>query len=191
MTLKITGGIYKGRKLFSPPIATRPTQSILRQAVFNICQRYINNASFLDLFSGSGIMGLEALSRGATLAVLIENNKEAFICIKKNIALLKTDRAVPFFMDAKKIKTVMAKFSFDIAYIDPPYSFYETSFSLIKDLMSVLINNKVRYIFLEEPINNNKTPIVFDGLKILSKRKYGSSFLSHYMNLDFICPFSE
>ncbi len=125
MSLRIFGGIFKSRILKSPPSSsTRPTQGILRQAVFNICQQDDENALFLDLFAGSGAIGLEALSRGAAFAVFVEQNPAAARCIRENIRI----------WGSKKIKTLCLQrvpalrhlsklpFAFDLIYIDPPYA---------------------------------------------------------------------
>lgn len=85
MTLRVIAGKYKGRSLKTPKAtSTRPTQGMLREAVFNICQNEIEGAFFLDLFAGSGAMGFEAISRGAMKATLVEQNRQAQLCIKEN-----------------------------------------------------------------------------------------------------------
>jgi len=183
MTLKITGGIFRGRKLASPKGETRPTQSIVRQAVFNICQNDIVDASFLDLFAGSGIMGLEALSRGAATAVFVENNRETLRCIKKNIELLQINNAIVFSLDINAVKKTLLHFSFDVVYIDPPYDVYKSSPQIILQLLNDLIDGKLvkknTHIFLEGPLSQN-IEIMIPHLKLLSKRKYGASILNHF-----------
>ncbi len=125
MTLRILGGQYKGRILHSPKTdATRPTQGILRQAVFNICQSALSGARFLDLFAGSGAMGLEALSRGAANAVFVEQDRSASRCIRENIALLKVEgQATLISQELFSALKLLGKKKglFDLVYIDPPY----------------------------------------------------------------------
>jgi 16S rRNA (guanine(966)-N(2))-methyltransferase RsmD len=122
MTLRIFGGQFKGRVLKSPKSeTTRPTQGIVREAVFNICQELTQGARFLDLFAGSGAMGLEALSRGASHATFVERDKHSVSCLKENLTLLNlTDRAQVFPIDAHAALNKITQ-SFDIIYIDPPY----------------------------------------------------------------------
>ena len=92
MTLRIIAGAYKGRLLKTPKgPSTRPTQGMLREAVFNICQNEIEGARFLDLFAGSGAMAFEALSRGASRIILVEENRNAIACIRENLSLLKAE----------------------------------------------------------------------------------------------------
>ena len=81
--MKILGGTFKGRIIKTPKgKTTRPTLSSLRESVFNISQNRIENAQFLDLFAGSGAMGLEAISRGADRAVFIDKDKHAIRNLK-------------------------------------------------------------------------------------------------------------
>ena len=125
MTLRILGGAFKGRYLKSPKSSpTRPTQGILRQAVFNICQNEIIHARFLDLFAGSGAMGLEALSRGAPFAIFVEQDRSAARCIRENIEILQVqNRSELLAMDIFAALSTLSKrkAAFDIIYIDPPY----------------------------------------------------------------------
>ncbi|WP_420421608.1 16S rRNA (guanine(966)-N(2))-methyltransferase RsmD [Simkania sp.] len=123
--MRIAGGKYKNHKLITPKgNATRPTSEKLRQTVFNICQHTIEDATFLDVFAGSGAMGLEALSRGASHATFLEKNRLALQAIHKNLTNLQlSDHATVLPGDAllslKKLAQKNA--SFDLIYIDPPY----------------------------------------------------------------------
>jgi 16S rRNA (guanine(966)-N(2))-methyltransferase RsmD len=125
MTLRLIAGTFKGRLLKTPKgPSTRPTQGMLREAVFNICQNEIDSARFLDLFAGSGAMALEALSRGAAHATLVEQNRHALACIRENIAALQVEKQttlIPY--DANRALPLLTKQGalFDIIYIDPPY----------------------------------------------------------------------
>lgn len=102
---------------------TRPTTDRIKETLFNILQNDIPNAYFLDLFAGSGQIGLEALSRGASYAVFIENSRKAAKCIEDNIAFTK------FTKNAKLLTTdviggmmsLEGKYTFDLIFMDPPY----------------------------------------------------------------------
>src|SRR5436305_1632219 len=88
--MRIIAGTFKNRRLIAPKgDATRPTTEQLRESLFNICQHYLEGAHFLDLFAGSGAMGLEALSRGASYATFVDNNKESVGYIHANVEALK------------------------------------------------------------------------------------------------------
>src|SRR5690606_33771897 len=99
-----------------------PTQGMLREAVFNICQNRIEEARFLDLYAGSGAMGFEALSRGAKSVVMVEQNKQAYLCIQENAKTLQVEPKI-FQMPSQRALQCMAKegYLFDLIYIDPPY----------------------------------------------------------------------
>lgn len=139
MSLRILGGAFKGRILKAPKtLSTRPTQGIVRQAVFNICQHQIEGARFLDLFAGSGAMGLEAISRGAIRATFVEQAPAATRCIRENIELLAAqDQCELLSMDIfRAIKQLREKkSSFDLIYIDPPY---DKTARIAKDLLKEL-----------------------------------------------------
>ena len=180
MTLRIIGGVFKGRTLQAPQTdATRPTQGMLREAIFNICQNEIGGARFLDLFAGSGAIGLEALSRGASSATFVEQNHTAISCIKENIAALQVATQVHLIPNgAKKALELLAKQSaqFDLIYLDPPY---DTPFDL-RLLVPLLAPNGT--LFLEERHHPKQVhkPIEFPGLKLKNSRRFGIAMLTIY-----------
>lgn len=120
--MRIISGQFKGRLLFAPKgDRTRPTSSLLREAVFNICGDF-TGADVLDVFCGSGAIGLEALSRGARSATFIDNSPQAIQTLSRNLdnlnlkgVLLKLDALAALKKLAKEEK------SFDFIYVDPPY----------------------------------------------------------------------
>ncbi|QDU63922.1 Ribosomal RNA small subunit methyltransferase D [Planctomycetes bacterium Pan216] len=85
--LRITGGTRRGRKLYSPPSNTiRPASDFVRQAVFNMLGDWVNGCTFYDIFAGTGIVGMEALSRGAQRAIYIENDHRQISLIRRNLS---------------------------------------------------------------------------------------------------------
>jgi len=102
---------------------TRPTTDRIKETLFNILQSDIYEATFLDLFSGSGGIGIEALSRGAKCAVFIENSSEAVKCIKDNLYVTKLlGQAEIIKADARSaIRQLKGREPFSIVYMDPPY----------------------------------------------------------------------
>ena len=123
--MRIIGGKYKSRALKAPKgDSTRPTSSRMREAVFNILMHQIEGERFLDLFAGSGAMGLEALSRGASFAAFVEENKGAARTIEENIATLAVRNQTMLLVgDCLKQLYRLEKMErpFSIIYIDPPY----------------------------------------------------------------------
>ena len=106
---------------------TRPTTDRIKETLFNMIQPVLCDASFLDLFSGSGGIGIEALSRGAAKASFVENDREAAGCIKANLKATKlTDKAAIYNNDVFSVFKIMEekKETFDIIFMDPPYNQY-------------------------------------------------------------------
>lgn len=104
-------------------LETRPTTDRIKETLFNILQNDIAGARFLDLFSGSGAIGIEALSRGARQAVMIEYSKKCVNCIKENLAFTHlNDKAVVMEQDViAALSRIPSKEIFDIIFIDAPY----------------------------------------------------------------------
>ena len=133
--MRIISGTAKGRCLQTPSQKTarnsakliRPTADRAREALFSIIGREVNNAIVLDLYAGTGALGLEALSRAANRAVFIDRSEEAVQIIRKNIELCGfTDRARVFKHDLSKglsfITNKLPDIAFSIVFVDPPYS---------------------------------------------------------------------
>jgi len=173
----ITSGKFRGFKLKTPKgLSTRPTSSMIKQAVFNICRNTLPGSYFLDLFAGSGAIGLEALSEGAEFALFIENNKLALSCILANISSLDLKSKTRVLRDISNLQKTNLKF--DLVYIDPPYKYYDEKGFVSKILISLMGNlqNDAR-IFLEAPSSKDMEIDDIKNFKLESVRKYGSSSL--------------
>jgi len=180
MTLRIIAGKFKGRSLKTPQgPSTRPTQGMLREAVFNICQNEIGEARFLDLFAGSGAMGLEALSRGATHATLVESNRSALACIKENIRTLEAALQISLLpVQAERAISMLAKQKalFDIIYVDPPY---DTPLTQLLDALLPLLAPQAT-LFIEERHDPKKPHKIHcpPGLLLKDTRRFGIALLT-------------
>ena len=121
--MRVITGIARGKRLSAHSgLETRPTTDMVKEAIFSIIQFDIPGAWVLDLFAGTGQMGIEALSRGASGAVFVDNHKAAIAVIKQNLALTElTESAKVYPMDAKSYLTSAAE-RYDIALLDPPYN---------------------------------------------------------------------
>lgn len=161
----ITGGEYKGRKILAPDEnITRPTLSKVRMGVFNTLFSILGDfedKSFLDVFGGSGIMGLEALSRGFKEATVFEKNPKAAQIIKKNYESLKLKPDLRI-GDSLKLLNKLDK-NYDVIFVDPPYKsgIYEEIFSLIKGDSLVIAEhsesiNTEGFILIKEKIYGGK-----------------------------------
>ncbi len=102
---------------------TRPTTDRIKETLFNIIQDEVPGSYFLDLFAGSGQIGLEAVSRGAAYAVFVEHDKKAAACIEENIRFTKfTDRTKLYQADVlSAIRSMEGRYRFDVIFMDPPY----------------------------------------------------------------------
>lgn len=169
--MNITAGKFKGQKISAPDESiTRPTLSKVRMSVFNTLQAMIDfeDASFLDMFAGSGIMGLEALSRGFSDVVMIEKNKKVFSIIKSNLKKYEKDNDIKVLLgDSIKICSKFSK-KFDIVYIDPPYfsGVYESSLEAAKLVCGGII-------ILEHVVD-----VDCQGFNVIKQKKYGDKFIT-------------
>ena len=191
MTLKIIAGRFRNRLLKSPKgTQTRPTSALLRKSVFDISQMFIENSRFLDLFAGSGAMGIEALSRGAKHATFVDKDKNALRAIEENIHLLQIEKectvlAGEAFIILKRLKE--KKEQFDLIYIDPPYvkedkkgsSLYEKILHFLEE--NDLIANGAK-VFVEEghPSILNPQSLALKHLKFKDTRRFGISVLHQF-----------
>lgn len=123
--MRIIAGTCKGQRLFAPKGAsTRPTSDRAREATFQLIGP-VEGARILDLFAGSGALGLEALSRGAVTATLVESDPAAVRVIERNVAKLGLDGAVVVRADAVR-HLASTRVAFDVVFLDPPYEMVES-----------------------------------------------------------------
>ena len=121
--MRIISGNLRGTKLYTlDGLNTRPTLDRVKESLFNIINKYIDGCTFLDLFAGSGAIGIEAISRGANKVVMCEKSKEAIQVINKNIEKTKINEKVKLYnMDFEKCIKNELNEKFDLIYLDPPY----------------------------------------------------------------------
>lgn len=189
MNLRIIGGQFRNRPLKSPKgLQTRPTSAILRKSVFDICQNAVEDAAVLDLFAGSGAIGLEALSRGAKSATFVDSSRNAIQCVKQNIELL----------DVEPLCTVMQgdviaflkRFAaqnrtFDIIYIDPPYEEAAVHLSLIPFIDTSSLLAPGGHLFAEEayPSTTSLEKLPLTNLQHKGMRHFSKSLLHEFIRL--------
>ena len=190
--MRITGGLLKNRTLLAPKgTVTRPTSERLRQSVFNICAHKVPNARFLDLFAGSGAMGIEALSHGASHATFIDQNKTAIECIKKNLQNLSLLEAATIIISDVLIalkKLEKKGEQFDLIYVDPPYNQrVKTSTRSIQESILLFLDSSSLLsaqgtLFIEDLYTKDDllSTLPLTTLALQSKRKIGSSSLYEY-----------
>ena len=118
--MRVIAGEFRSRRLKSlPGLNTRPTPDRLRETLFNVLAPRLADCVFLDVYAGTGAVGIEALSRGARRAIFIENNRAAVEVIRENLAALGLESRAEVFTG--KAATVLERVRADIAFLDPPY----------------------------------------------------------------------
>ncbi len=183
--MRIIGGKARGTKLYTlDGNNTRPTLDRVKESMFNIIQNDIQDTVFLDLFSGSGAIGLEAISRGAKKAILCDKSKDAINIIKKNIVKTKFEKQIELYeLSYNKVLTNMIKEKIDIIYIDPPY---ETNFAYeaLKIILDRDLITQESTIIVETDREELEKQIENLNVKIVSKRKYGRVYLIFLKRVD-------
>lgn len=176
--MRVIAGKYKSRQLKSVKSnLTRPTTDRNKENMFNIIGPYFEGGNVLDLFAGSGGLGIEALSRGCDYLYSVDNQYAAFQVIKENIKMLAIENAKVFKLDYRKALKRFAseQVKFDLVLLDPPYGK-----GLVDDILVFLIENKM--------LNDNCTVVVeelkevvfesFDQLSLIKKNDYGITALN-------------
>ena len=176
--MRVISGIAARRKLYAPEgREVRPTTDRIKETLFNILAPVIYEADFLDLFSGSGGIGIEALSRGAASTVFVDNSSHAIGCIKKNLELTKLDRnseVLRMDVNAAISRMYSQGKQFDIIFLDPPYN-REMEKDTIKTLDRYPILKPDGMIIAEASAETGFDFIEETGFIITREKKYGSN----------------
>ncbi|WP_422445925.1 16S rRNA (guanine(966)-N(2))-methyltransferase RsmD [Thermoanaerobacterium sp. DL9XJH110] len=178
--MRIIGGFYRGRKIKSPAgTDTRPTPDMVREALFNIISPVVADSVFLDIYAGTGAVGLEALSRGARFTAFIEKDAAACRLIKDNLANLGLrNKALVIKSDALEGLKKLEKngLSFDIIFMDPPYHKNMTGCCLTHLINSGLI--KAGGVVIVQHSEDEKVEQA--GFCCIKKRRYGRTMLTFF-----------
>lgn len=178
--MRVISGKARGKKLVSlEGMNTRPTLDRVKEALFNIIQFDIVDKNILDLFAGSGAIGIEAISRGAKAVTFCDNSLDAIKIIKTNIENTRSvNQATVLNKDYIKALQYLAekKSKFDVIYLDPPY---KTDFAniAINKIIDLNLLSKDGIIILETDDANKEEEINKQGIEIFDKRKYGRAIL--------------
>ena len=186
MSMRIIAGIGKGRKLFSPPSITRPTSDRAREGLFSsLISTFtsLEGLHFLDLFAGSGAVGVEALSRGAALVEAVENNSVSADVCKQNFELLNNQPEVgKFKVHCKTTFEFLnhtASEPYEIIYIDPPYEVANSEIEkILKKILTLNLLNEHGVVAIERD-GKVKSFTWPDGFTELKVRSYGAGSI-HY-----------
>ncbi len=177
--MRIIGGERRRKKLISVPgITTRPTSDRVKETLFNIIQTQVRGAAVLDLFSGTGALGLEALSRGADRCLFIDYDKQAVATCTKNIAACNyTEKSTLIQWDIAKNLNCLSRYSepWDLVFLDPPYKKGLADVAL-SHLASTGALSCESLIIVEHAAGD--PPETGDGFILTETRKYGTTALS-------------
>lgn len=171
--MRVIAGIAKGHKLQAPEgMQTRPTTDRIKETLFNILSPDLMDCSFLDLFSGTGAIGIEALSRGAKKAVFVDSSIESRKIIDNNLSHTKlADKAVVYTNKVVEVILALGEKSekFDIIFMDPPYKkgYVEEALKAIKD--AELLNEQ-GYIVIEHETQGDWDNI--EGFNVIKHKVY-------------------
>lgn len=171
--MRVIAGSAKRLKLKTiDGLETRPTTDRIKETLFNMIQDEIPDCRFLDLFSGSGGIGIEALSRGAQSAVFVENNKKAVRCILDNLAFTKLiKKGTVLTGDVLSVLHRLDGTSFDIVFMDPPYN-QEWEYKVLTDLAGSSLLTAETLIIVEASLDTDFSYAEQLGYEILRIKKY-------------------
>ncbi len=170
--MRVIAGEFRSRRLKSiPGLATRPTPDRLRETLFDILQGRTEGARFLDAYAGTGAVGIEALSRGASHVWLLERNRAAIEAIRENLAALKLESRAT--VVTGPVALTIARYPADIAFLDPPYELereYAASLEALAEHPSglVVVQHSVRFALAESYGPLRRTRVVKQGDNSLS-----------------------
>ena len=183
-SVRIISGKYKSRKITFPSQSeVRPTGNRIRESLFNWIQLEITNSRCLDLFAGSGALGIEALSRGAAIATFIESNREAAFYIKKNLKNLGAINSDLIVAEATSwLKCSKDIDPFDIVFLDPPFkaNLMFDCFQLLESNNMIADNGSI-YIETETEF---KEEILPESWRLSHKNQAGKVFYYLYKKIN-------
>jgi len=187
-TTTITSGIHKGKKIEIPDIfTTRSSKGILKESLFNTLQFNIIDKNFVEVFSGSGSIGLEALSRGAGQVYFMEYNKTAYHCLEGNVKRMDSSKSHLFYGDSFEKFTLvyeMVKRSDEKTYFyfDPPFSTRDGMDDVYDKTVAIIetIEPEICELVIVEHMTNLTMPENIGALEQTKRKKFGRSALTYY-----------
>lgn len=181
--MRVTTGKAKGRQLIAPEgFETRPVTAKIKEALFSTWQMQLVDSQFLDLFSGSGSIGIEAMSRGAKNVVFVEKSRKAIDVIKKNLSICKFTDGYELYQDDvfNRITWLKEKgYRFDIIYLDPPFTVDEIFLPVMEALSDGVL---LAYdgIIAIRTLKEKEMPDTIGLLQKYKLKNYGISNIHYY-----------
>jgi 16S rRNA (guanine966-N2)-methyltransferase len=181
--MRVIAGEARGLPLRAPSPAIRPTMDRVREAIFSSLGNVVAEARVLDLFAGSGALGIEALSRGAASAVFVDVNPRCAACIRENLRRTRFHGSVQV-MDAVKFLELYAEDGFDLIFADPPYGKSAGERDFAGELLRLpALARALREdgMFVLERFAGAKEPPT-DTLSLVRVRRYGETEIAYYLS---------
>jgi len=178
--MRITSGSLKGRKLVSPGVKNlRLTEAKVRKAIFDILADSIEGSSVLELFAGSGVLGIEAFSRGAGEVTFVDNNPRCIEAIRENIPQEFREKSHILFQDYLEAIDHLDNLNkkFDLVILDPPYKKGLALLSL-KKICQCCILKHYAIIVIEHHLVDDLDNAALDKLQLISRKRYGDTGLT-------------
>jgi 16S rRNA (guanine(966)-N(2))-methyltransferase RsmD len=184
----IISGKYKGKQILIPSVSTtRSSKSILRESLFNTIAFDVVDSIFVEMFAGSGSIGLEALSRGAKEAIFVERDRGVYRLLKENIKNIAPRDSTAYNGDIFELfdiiyRDLKRKKEPTILYLDPPFNIREGMEDIYKrviDLISKMDGDFIKYVIVEH-LSSVEMPKEINKLELTKFKKFGKSALSYY-----------
>jgi 16S rRNA (guanine966-N2)-methyltransferase len=171
--MRVVAGMYGGRRLVAPPgSATRPTSDRVREALFSVLGGSVQDARVLDLYAGSGALGIEALSRGAASVLFVDRSPHAITAIRANLKALGIDADVRRLEARAALRTASARAdAYDLVFLDPPYR-DAAGLGPALDLVPLLADGGRA---VSE--SDRREPLALAGLVVTDERRYGDTLI--------------
>jgi len=180
--MRVIAGLYKGRVLFSPSgDSIRPTSDRIKESIFNSLGSEIQDAKICDLFSGTGNLSIEALSRGAKYAVMVDDSLQAIHLMKRNVSHIGVvDKCRIVKMDVLQYLKLAAKNreEFNFIFADPPY--FSRAY---ENMMQRIIDGNLLTeggLFVLELSSRNDIPMAISGLMNIAEKNFGDTTVMYY-----------
>ena len=175
--MKIISGIYKGRVLKGFDLeGTRPTMDRVKESIFAVIQEYVPGSVVLDLFAGSGNLGIEALSNGASYLYLCDSNPKVIRIIDQNLSMIGINSCKRYCMDYLKCLELFHQegITFDLIFLDPPYqtNYIEKALKKIEEYQ--LLNSDGMIVCESDSLDKIVYP---DSFSCVKDKKYGDKFV--------------
>ena len=178
--MRVVAGKARGLKLNTiEQYSTRPTKDMVKEALFSMLQDYVQDSIFLDLFAGSGAIGIEAISRGAQKAYFVDVNKDCVKVINENIKKAKFEEFSEVYnLDYEKALDKFKNIQFDLIYIDPPYNIGLGIKSIEKITSLDLLKRNGVLVYETDEVEIS--PDTIENLEKFKTKKYGRNILNFY-----------